>query len=465
MTSCSLCRKIHDSTFGMEAQIADQVEATRIQSSTPQLDIIKAAVENLYRFRDHYFENHDVSKAACKNDDVSRELNVVVKLINERKEQFERENRALFHYLWGRALNVTPEYDANALDLLKKSVKLDHKLIEAWNELGECFWKKGDIDDAKNCFDGALRKMPNKVSLRNISMVLRQIQCSKDKKQANVLESVKKAKDAVNLDVSDGVSWMILGNAYLTAFFTLGQDPKLLRQCLAAYQQASMDTVAKNHPDLHYNRAVALKYNEDYQAALEGFVKAQQLDYLWEPPKIKHADLLQYLLKVQSLIENKGQLKLRRLQSFANSLVEATKHLGPYAGGSYSRPNKQSIKLTNVNLSDLAAGINKEKVVVGKVVCQVSTEDAIPFTFCMVDLELTCYSVTIYNLAEGQGVIIGDSVAIPEPFLQLVEVNHPGLAVHFNNIRVDSPMVMVVNGKKIGVNKHAPSEIGFTVRN
>lgn len=40
------------------------------------------------------------------------------------------------------------------------------------------------------------------------------------------------------------------------------------------------------------------------------------------------------------------------------------------------------------------------------------------------DKDATCFSVTVYNLAQGQGVIIGDSVAIPEPFVQLVEVKH-----------------------------------------
>lgn len=37
--------------------------------------------------------------------------------------------------------------------------------------------------------------------------------------------------------------------------------------------------------------------------------------------------------------------------------------------------------------------------------------------FCMVDEEKTCMAVTLYNLAKGKGVTVGDSVAIPEPFL------------------------------------------------
>ena len=37
--------------------------------------------------------------------------------------------------------------------------------------------------------------------------------------------------------------------------------------------------------------------------------------------------------------------------------------------------------------------------------------------FCIVDQEKTCTAVTLYNLAKGKGVTVGDSVAIPEPFL------------------------------------------------
>lgn len=37
--------------------------------------------------------------------------------------------------------------------------------------------------------------------------------------------------------------------------------------------------------------------------------------------------------------------------------------------------------------------------------------------FCLVDEEKTCIGVTVYNLAKGRGVTVGDSVAIPEPFV------------------------------------------------
>lgn len=56
----------------------------------------------------------------------------------------------------GQALNVLPAYDSQAAEALSKSVKLDPQQLDAWNHLGECYWKNGDIQSAKNCFNGAL---------------------------------------------------------------------------------------------------------------------------------------------------------------------------------------------------------------------------------------------------------------------------------------------------------------------
>jgi len=58
-------------------------------------------------------------------------------------------------------------------------------------------------------------------------------------------------------------------------------------------------------------------------------------------------------------------------------------------------------------------------------------------TFCIVDSEATCCSVMVYNIVEGWGVKIGDSVAIPEPFLQRVDVQHQDQVDFHLFIKVD----------------------------
>lgn len=70
--------------------------------------------------------------------------------------QADKSSKAFYLYLRARALNVMPDVDPVAEESLSKALKLNPALIEAWNELGECLWKKGKVRDAKNCFENAL---------------------------------------------------------------------------------------------------------------------------------------------------------------------------------------------------------------------------------------------------------------------------------------------------------------------
>lgn len=69
-------------------------------------------------------------------------------------------------------------------------------------------------------------------------MVLRQEPATQEQRIKNVQQGVEHAKDAVSLDTSDGTSWAILGNAYLSSFFTVQQNPATLRLCMSAYNHA-----------------------------------------------------------------------------------------------------------------------------------------------------------------------------------------------------------------------------------
>merc|ERR1712241_88573 len=75
------------------------------------------------------------------------------------KEDIDQENnakKAHRTYLKGRTLNVVPDHSPEAEQLLSKAVKLEPNLVDAWIELGECYWKRGDVETAKTCFEGAL---------------------------------------------------------------------------------------------------------------------------------------------------------------------------------------------------------------------------------------------------------------------------------------------------------------------
>jgi len=169
------------------------------------LERAEVAVQQLYDFRDHYFEHNSTEKASLKNQETEEKLKETLNILDYVQASSEETAQCLF--LRGKALNVLPNYNPMAKDALAKAVKMNPKLVEAWNCLGECYWKNGEVEAARNCFMGALNHAKTKESLRNLSMVLRQIGKEPSEKVANIKESVERAKEAVQCDVKDGTSW------------------------------------------------------------------------------------------------------------------------------------------------------------------------------------------------------------------------------------------------------------------
>lgn len=67
-------------------------------------------------------------------------------------DKAQAEDKPKYFYLRGRALNVIAEHCPESEKYLSKAIKLNSNLLEAWNELGFCMWKKGDPLGAKKCF-------------------------------------------------------------------------------------------------------------------------------------------------------------------------------------------------------------------------------------------------------------------------------------------------------------------------
>ncbi|XP_053217392.1 tetratricopeptide repeat protein 5 [Podarcis raffonei] len=421
---------------------------------------LQELVDQLYHFRDHYFESHKVEDAGKKQQDVQEEMEKTL----QKMEALEGLSKGRAHTLMlkGKALNVSPDYNAQAEELLSKAVKLDPELVEAWNQLGEVYWKKGDVSAAHTCFSGALSHCKNKASLQNLSMVLRQLRTnSADEHAHNVMDSVRQAKLAVQMDVRDGRSWYVLGNAYLSLFFNSGQNPKISQQALSAYAQAEkVDPTASCNPDLHLNRATLYKYEENYMEALEGFAQAAALDPACPEPRQREQQLVDFLERLTSLLENKGKVKGKKLQSMLGSL--RTSQLGPCGDGRYQGPSGQKVQLEQRPLGTLRPGVNSGVVVLGKVLFSLTTEEKVPFTFGLTDsTEGPCFAVTVYNMAQSWGVLIGDSVAIPEPHLRHHHIQHQGKSFTFSSIRVETPLLLVVNGKVQGSQSQAAATIAY----
>lgn len=439
------------------AKMAEDEKCSEPVRDKNELQIMKELVDELYNFRDCYFETHSVEEAGKKESDVAQELEKTLKMLEEKEDQYK--NTAEYLLQKGRCLNVAPDFSAKAEECLSRAVKLEPGLVEGWNTLGEQYWKKGDLMGAKNCFTGALQQSKNKVSLRNLSMVLRQLPVvDKAAPGKQVLESVELARQAVQLDVADGTSWFILGNAYVFLFFTCGQNPQLSQQALSAYSQSEkVDRSASCCPDLHFNRSTLFQYEEMYGSALEGYSRAAALNPGWDEPIEKEKQLLDYLRKVTDLMENKGKVKARRLRTMLSNLN--TSALGPCSSPQFRSPSGRVGSVEPRTLSSLTHGVNVGVAALGKVVFSMASEGRMAFTFGMVDSEETCIVVMVYNTADSWGVLIGDTVVIPEPQVKRHSITHKDESFDFRSIRVDSPLLLIVNGRK----QNAQSQIATSI--
>lgn len=61
---------------------------------------------------------------------------------------------------------------------------------------------------------------------------------NKEELISNVSEGLKYAQEALALDPNDGISWYIMGNAFISSFFSIKQSSKVLAQAMDAYERA-----------------------------------------------------------------------------------------------------------------------------------------------------------------------------------------------------------------------------------
>ncbi|XP_057823058.2 uncharacterized protein LOC131035389 isoform X1 [Cryptomeria japonica] len=400
------------------------------ESSDP-FEKASEAVEGLYTMRDTFFPKNPTDKKIRIHRDSNLALSIVDSILPEKRKQSSR--RAVYEYLRGKVLDVSPDYRKEAEDHLSKAVKLDPSLADAWLCLGNCLWKKGDLSGAKNCFSLALKKGPNKKILRQLSMLERRLAQGTANEVDVVEESIQHAKKAVMLDVKDGQSWYALGNAYLSSFFITGSwDQNKLFQSLKAYQNAEKDELANNNPDLYYNSAMANRYVENYERALSGFEAASLRD-----PGLNAEQEVQKLVRLLTKLEessiNKGQMKSKRHASLLSSL------------------GNENIKLSlkPVPMQFLHEGLNRGLAVIGRVLYFIPHDNEVPLYYVVSDAEGSSFILSIYGLRDGV-IKESDTVTLLEPSYRDIHVCWKDKNHHFQAIRVDFMQQILVNG-------HSPS--------
>ncbi|KAM3269667.1 tetratricopeptide repeat protein 5 [Capsicum chacoense] len=384
-----------------------------------------AAADELYNFRDNYFPLTPEERISKLQNLSDLALQILDKIpIEKRKLPLQR---ATYEYLRGKILDAVPVYKKEAEDHLSKAVKLNPSLVDAWLCLGNCIWKKGDLNAAKNCFTFALGKGPNKNILCQLSMLERKLAQDAENPEEIVDESIKHAREAITLDVKDGYSWYNLGNGFLTSFFLTGAwDHSKLLQSLKAYQNAERDEKMKSNPDLYYNCATVNKYLENYERALTGFEAAALMDpglNAMEDARmmVLLLDKLDYLLR--------GPIKAKRLSSLSSLATVDLSH-------SYKR----------ATMDLLSEGLNKGIAITGKVLFFAKNESLAPLCYVLSDAYHTCYVITVYGI-RNDAIKEGDQVTLLEPFYRFVDFSWKGKHYQFKSVRVDFVEQVLVNGK------------------
>lgn len=344
----------------------------------------------------------------------------------------------------GRVLNLKQEYSEEAFDQLSRAVKLFPNMTEAWIELANCYWKKSDLTSAMNCLESAYKlDSKNKECLRSLSILMRSMKPEKDDNPMQRMDkSLKLAKDAVEVDMTDGGSWTILGNAYLTLYCcSARQDSSLLRHCKVSYTRAKADPVEASQPDFLYNYANLLQLEEEYQEAVDTLTRVTLMDSNWQEPKDRKDSIVSTLRDIASMVNKKAALKSKRLENFVAQLKLA------------HDVTSTATEMTKKTLKQLEIGRNLKTFIHLKIIGCVQHNKTVCLTVCGIDSDSECVAVNIYNL--GREPKIGDTITVVDPDFKQISVSIPNTGddkkevITFPAIKVENPLLLFLNGRRL----------------
>ncbi|KAI1301762.1 Tetratricopeptide repeat protein 5 [Halotydeus destructor] len=394
-------------------------------------------VDELYAYRDNYFVDKSGEPATFNREaDLKLKLKEVLEKLEANEGKLTGRDRSyVYSFVKGKALNVFTDFSKEAFELLSKAVKLNPSQTEAWNQLGECFWKQGEIESALNCFEGAINHdKTDSESLRNLSVVLRQVGKTPEERAVNLIRSVDVAHEAVKNNVSDGKNWAILGNAYLIAF---GRSARLdyshLEKCKSAYARARSDKIASSQSDFLYNYSNLLVYEEKYQEALDTLKLASEMDPSWDDLKVWRENILKSLLNTSDMVSKRASMKPKRLQKLMSDLGNQLNSLSDDEMGG------------QLQASELIEGCNNSSWIAFTVIGCISHDKEVCRTVCGVDSSHNSLAITLYNV--GKEPKIGDVFVIKNPVYSVIRVNCDDKVISFPSIRVNDPLLTKLNGK------------------
>ncbi|VDM99179.1 unnamed protein product [Thelazia callipaeda] len=419
------------------------------------MDVLEDKIKEAKRFRDSYYYNFPQSTPEEKSQAVRA---VVLPLIQDIPLDINGQCSASanYNYLCGRILNICEEYDANCERYLLRAVKLEPSMADAWHELGECVWKKKDFKTATDCYKKSLSYTRSAKCLASLALALRYCAIQEKNVESQMKlheEALQLCTEAVERNPNDENAWQILGNSYLAQFFFKQQrDREPMGKAREAYERALQLTDKHCNACLHYNYSTVLKFNQEYRECLNHLMFATLCDPRFSPAKEELEAIVSYLHRINLQVQRKGKLSSKKVQQFQNAICN--NDYGIYLKQRVRDKNGQEKMLKAVSLQDLKEGVNDGVVICTRIIAVIPNHETVPYTFVGIDKEKTCCAFAVLNSSNLFGVVIGDSITVPEP--HVIDVTIPaeeckGENINFRIVRVTNPLFLLKNSKLLDI--------------
>ncbi|XP_073999114.1 tetratricopeptide repeat protein 5-like [Rhodnius prolixus] len=364
----------------------------------------------------------------CHHDELLKYGEPIVELMLLNKEILLTQNELMFWMKIGQLYSLTKIDKQPAIEALTKAVTIDPNMVEAWNALADCHWDVGDYEKARFCLEKSLRLERSKKALRHMSAVCRKLATKYPDREPIYLQTgLNLAKEAVSMDVKDGSSWAVLGNAYLTAHLKLKDDMKGAKLALSAYKQAVSNGNTLN-PELFYYQGYIYTFCENYEEALTSLDNAIALDGDNVQAIELKEKVLNFLNNIRNSCTNYGKLNTKRLANLRKDLQNIL--IAPFAS---------SLGVEPTRVGCLHMGENPKMFVYGKVLWCLPAVDCLPFACGCIESNNQVFVTTVYNMLPEKKFFVGDTIFIPNPDYKLVKFKYNDQTYDFRLLRVDDP--------------------------
>ncbi|EUB55465.1 Tetratricopeptide repeat protein [Echinococcus granulosus] len=420
---------------------------------------------------------------------VSHVLDLVAKVLHSHDLSTAQKARTLL--LKGKALTLTVPFAQDTEEVkstLRKAIKLDSNLSDAWCELGEYEWMTSGPESALPLLQTAFKlDLPKETIVRQNFLTSAEFSnfvegCD----DGGVAVSLRFAHAAVRERPDSGQAWECLGNALFTASLVDAEGGGFLSRSLVAFAQAAKYPEVVGQPHFHFNRAAAMHYADNFSGALAHWFRAALLDPAWPAPRINAIRCLNALRKMHTAVHATGtntttKTTRKRVASLISTLSPSTNSmnrlLGPYHSLRYQ------------TFAELAEGSNPGVVCCGGIVASLPADSELTLNLLLVDAKGAFLVLRIFQIGKGSGPSTKDVIAIPDPIVEhctvstgLIHLLHAFDAcvraegaesaeeeddefggrdtkikeldqlesLDFLILRVSSPQILCVNGSRVG---------------